>query len=112
MKKTMREPNVRVDLTKKDFTNTEQVNTEAKSANIIGIDFGRLFTKKTRNVDGGASAISLASLPVVGSLLSDKISNYTHCKLMISNPGYEVIFYPQYKVKVVSTNQKYNYGNI
>lgn len=99
--KTMREPNVRVDLTKSDFTLSDQVKAEAKSTTIIGIDFTRLFTKKTGSVEGGAAAISIASLPVIGNLLSDKTANYALYELMNSNPGYDVIFYPQYETKVV-----------
>jgi hypothetical protein len=43
----------------------------------------------------------LASLPVVGNVLGDKTSNYALYELMNNNPGYDVIFYPQYEVKVV-----------
>jgi len=101
LNKTMREPNVRVDLTKNDFTLSDQVNAEAQSTKIIGIDFARIFMQKTGNVEGGAAAISLASLPIVGNLMSDKTSNYALYELMNKNPGYDVIFYPQYEVKVV-----------
>lgn len=99
--RTMREPNVRVDLTKSDFTLSEQVSAEAQSVKIIGIDFARLFTQKTGNVVSGSVAITLASLPVVGNVLSDKTSNYALYELMNNNPGYDVVFYPQYEVKVV-----------
>lgn len=99
--KTMREPNVRVDLTKSDFTLSDQVKAEAKSTTIIGIDFTRLFTKKTGSVEGGAAAISIASLPVIGNVLSYMTANYALYELMNSNPGYDVIFYPQYETKVV-----------
>lgn len=100
--KTMREPNVRVDLTKSDFTLSDQVKAEAQSTTIIGIDFTRLFTKKTTgSVEGGAAVISIASLPVIGNLLNDKTANYALYELMNSNPGYDVIFYPQYETKVV-----------
>lgn len=99
--KTMREPNVRVDLTKSDFTLSDQVKAEAKSTKIIGIDFARLFMNKTGSVEGGAAAVSLASLPVIGNVLSDKTANYALYELMNSNPGYDVIFYPQYETKVV-----------
>ena len=98
----MREPNVRVELNKNDFSLSKQVNAEAKCVKIIGIDFERLFTQKnTGNIGGGSASISLASLPVVGNLLGDKTSNYALYELMITNPGYDVIFYPQYEVKVL-----------
>lgn len=96
----MREPNVRVDLNKSDFTLSDQVKAEATSTTIIGIDFTRLFIKKTGSVEGGAALISLASLPVIGNVLSDKTANYALYELMNNNPGYDVIFYPQYETKV------------
>jgi hypothetical protein len=99
--KAMREPNVKVDLTKSDFTLSEQVKANATSTTIIGIDFERLFTKKTGNVEGGSVQVSLASVPVVGNLLIDKTANYALYELMSNNPGYDVIFFPQYEVKVV-----------
>ena len=100
--KMMREPNVRVELTKNDFTLSEQFTAEARSTIIVGIDWSRLFMKKTGtiNKDGGAARISLASLPVIGNVLSDKTSNYALYELMNNNPGYDVIFYPQYEVQV------------
>jgi hypothetical protein len=98
--KTMREPNVRVDLTKNDFTLSDQLSAEASSIKIIGIDFARLFTQKTGNVEGGAAGINLASLPVIGNVMSDKTSNYALYELMNNNPGYDVVFYPQYETKI------------
>lgn len=98
---TMREPNVLVELEKDDFSLSEQVSAEAKSTKIIGIDFERLFTKRTGTIKGGASGISLASLPVIGNLLNDKTSNYALYELMNNNKGFDVIFYPQYQTKVV-----------
>ncbi len=96
---SMREPNSRVNLNKSDFTLSDQVTASATSTKILGIDFERLFMKKTGVVEGGA-AISLASVPVFGDLLSDKTSNYALYELMTSNPGYDVVFYPQYETKV------------
>lgn len=99
--KSMREPNVRVELNKGDFTLSGQVTAEAKSVKIIGIDWQRLFMKKTGGVEGGAAGINLANLPVIGNVVSDKTSNYALYELMNTNPGYDVIFYPQYETKVV-----------
>lgn len=99
---SMREPNVRVELGKSDFTLSEQVSAEATSTKIICIDWARLFTKKTGKVEGGAfsSSISAAVIPVVGYVLSDKTANYALYELMSGNPGYDVVFYPQYETKV------------
>ena len=96
----MREPNTRVNFTKSDFTLSEQVSAEDKTVKILGIDFERLFKKETGVVDNGASSISLANMPVVGTVLYDKTSNYALYNLMFTNPGYDVIFYPQYETKI------------
>jgi hypothetical protein len=46
--------------------------------------------------------ISLASLPVVGGFVSgDKTVNYSLYEMMNANPGYDVVFYPTYEIKVV-----------
>jgi hypothetical protein len=79
----MREPNTRVELYKSDFTLSGQVTAEAKTVKVLGIDFERLFTKKTGVVEGsGSSLISLASIPVIGNfifetiILASKENNY------------------------------------
>lgn len=99
--KSMREPNVLVDLKKSDFTLSDQVTAEASSTKIIGIDFERIFMKTTGSIERSSVGISLASLPVIGELMSDNTANYALYELMNENPGYDVIFYPQYEVKVV-----------
>lgn len=101
MSRSMRDANTRVELKKSDFTLSDQVSAEATSTKILGIDFGRLFMKKAATVEGGAMAISLASIPVVGNLLEDKTANYALYELMNNNQGYDVVFYPQYETKVV-----------
>lgn len=97
---SMREPNTRVNFTKSDFSLSEQVSAEDKTVKILGIDFERLFKKETGVVDNGASSISLANMPVIGNVLYDKTSNYALYNLMFTNPGYDVIFYPQYETKI------------
>ena len=103
LNQSMREPNTKVNLNKSDFSLSEQVTAEATCTKILGIDFERLFTKKTGKVDNGAriSLISLASIPVIGSFISDKTANYALYNLMNENPGYDVVFYPQYETKVL-----------
>ena len=99
---SMREPNTRVELNKSDFTLSDQVTGEAQSVKIIGIDWARLFIKKTGNIEGGSSAsINIASIPVIGEIVSDKTANYALYELMTNNPGYDVVFYPQYETKVL-----------
>jgi hypothetical protein len=101
LNKTMREPNVKLNLNKNDFTLSDQFESEATSVTIIGIDWERLFMKKTGEIGGNSDEISLATLPIIGNLLTDKTSNYALYNLMSKNPGYDVIFYPQYETKVV-----------
>jgi hypothetical protein len=97
----MREPYTRVELNKNDFTLSDQVTATASSTKIFGIDFERLFTKKTGIIEGGGSAfINFASIPVVGNIVADQTANYSLYELMINNPGYDVVFYPQYETKV------------
>ena len=98
---SMREPNTRVNLNKSDFSLSEQVSAEATCTKIIGIDFKRLFTKETGTVEGGALSVSLASIPVIGTIVADKTANYALYNLMDANPGYDVVFYPQYETKVI-----------
>jgi len=102
MNHSMREPNTRVNLNKSDFTLSGQVSAEATSTKILGIDFKRIFTKKTGVVaSAGSAGISLASIPVVGGLIIDKTTSYALYELMIANPGYDVVFYPQYETTIV-----------
>jgi len=99
--KSMREPNSHVEFTKGDFSYSDQVSAEASCTKIFSIDFTRLFTKKTGSVEGGAAAISLASIPVIGNIIADQTANYALYELMEKNAGYDVVFYPQYEIKVV-----------
>jgi hypothetical protein len=102
MNQSMKEANTRVNLNKSDFTLSDQVSAEASSTKILGIDFKRLFTKKTGVVtSGGSAGISLASIPVVGGLMVDQTTNYALYELMKANPGYDVVFYPQYETTIV-----------
>ena len=98
---TMREPNARLQWSKADFTFSEQVTGEATSTKFLNIDWSRLFNNTGGVVEGGgAESLSLASLPVIGTLLTDPTSSYALYELMKKNPGYDVIFYPQYEISV------------
>ncbi len=96
---SMREPNSRVDFTSKDFTFSDQVIGEAKTVKVLGIDWKRLFNKKEGEVENSMPAgFSLASIPVVGVLIPrEKTVNYALYNLMQANPGYDVVFYPQFE---------------
>ncbi len=99
--KSMREPFVKVEMEKSDFTLSEQLTAEAKTTKILSIDWERLFMSKAANTEkDGSLGISFASIPVVGGLISDKTVNYALYELMTANPGYDVVFYPQYEITV------------
>ena len=100
LNRSMKEPNTRVNLNKSDFSLSDQVTGEATSVKIIGIDWGRLTSKKTGVIDASSLSLSLATIPVIGNILLDKTSNYSLYEMMNSNPGYDVVFYPQYETKV------------
>lgn len=99
--KSMREPNTRVELTKSDFSLSNQVSGEARCTKVLGIDFKRLFKRKSGEISTGSMHLSSVSIPVVGNYVQDKTANYSLYELMSANPGYDVIFYPQYDTKTV-----------
>lgn len=98
--KSMKSPNTRLELNKTDFTLSDQVTAEATSTTIIGIDFNRLLMKKTGNIEENSELINFASIPVLGNYLSNKTANYSLYEIMKNNPGYDVVFYPQYETKI------------
>jgi len=101
LKHSMREANVVLELTKSDFSLSQMVTADATCTKIFGIDFARLQNSKTGVLEGGALSIPLASIPVIGTFVADKTANYALYELMNSNPGYDVVFYPQFETKVV-----------
>lgn len=99
---SMREPDTRVNLSKSDFSLSGQVSAEATSVKVLGIDWKRFFNKKMAAVDGkGNPLISMVSIPVIGNIVTDMTANYSLYELMTGNPGYDVVFYPQYETKVL-----------
>ena len=102
---SMKEPNSHLNLNKSDFTLSNQVSAEATTVKVFGVDWNRLTSKKTGSIEG-SSAPLLASIPVVGNMMTDRTSNYALYELMKSNPGYDVVIYPQYEI----SNQKPVFG--
>ncbi|MFZ5939629.1 MAG: hypothetical protein ACOYXB_03560 [Bacteroidota bacterium] len=98
--KTMREPNVRVELNMENFELSGQVSAEATSTKILGIDWQRLIHSESGSIEGSAMAINFAAIPVVGNFVVDMTSNYALYQLMMNNPGYDVVFYPQFETVV------------
>lgn len=101
--RTMKEPNMRVEFQKEDFTLSAQVSGEATQNKIFGIDFSRLLKKNvgTTASDGGMAIPSLASIPVVGGVVDPNMAaqSYALYDLMQKNPGYDVVMYPSFEVK-------------
>lgn len=98
----MREPNVQVRMNAQDFEFSKQLKGEATQVRVLGIDWKRLFNKtETGTVvnDNAAGGISLASIPIIGDLIVDPTGNYALYDLMEKNPGYDVVFYPQFHTR-------------
>lgn len=96
---TMKEPNVFVELEKNDFELSDQVTGEATSNEFLFIDWSRLFNVESASTSGGAG-ISVSSIPVIGGFVSSKAQGYALYELMKANPGYDVVFYPQFETIV------------
>lgn len=94
--RSMREPNTRLNLEKKDFTLSDQVTGEATSTKILGIDFKRLLLKESgiHNNDNIVPSlpINFASIPVIGGFIMDQTAGYALYDMMKNNPGYDVVF--------------------
>lgn len=95
----MREPNTRLNLEKTDFTLSDQVSGEATSTQILCINFARIFRNSSGavNKDGAGCFAS-----VYGSMYCDPTASYALYNLLKANPGYDVVFYPQYETTVKS----------
>jgi hypothetical protein len=103
LKKNMiREPNVFVELEKDDFELSEQVSAEAVEKTILFVDWQRLTNKEVGVVDGSQSPlpnpVDLVSVPVIGSYIASPAKNYALYNLLQANPGYDVVFYPQFEI--------------
>lgn len=100
LNRTMREPNVRVEFYKNDFIFSNQVIGEARTVRILRIDWARLFGSKEGDVKGNLPLVNLANIPVIGTVMVDRTANYALYDMMKKNPGYDVVFYPQYEIMV------------
>jgi len=93
---SLREPNARVEFNKADFVISEQFTAEAQSTRILTIDWERLFQTNTGTIEGAGAA----SIPIIGSFISDNTANLALYEIMKNNPGYDVAFYPSYETKI------------
>ena len=92
---SMKEPNVYMKLTTDDVELSEQFSAEVTSVKVLFVDWAWLFGK--REIGEIPSQPNVASIPVIGSLLGDRVSNIALYKLMKEHPGYDVVIYPQYE---------------
>lgn len=92
--KTTKQPFSSIELEYSDFNLSEQQTADATSVTILGIDFARLFLRKT----GGSSSLT-ASIPILGQYLSDPTTSYAMYNLLESNDGSDFVFYPQVEKK-------------
>ena len=95
--KTTKQPNSYVELDMTDFSLSKQETATATSVTFLGIDFARIFLKKTGEF-GGAVA---SSLPIVGQYLADPTTSYAMYNLLEENDDTDFIFYPQTEKKVI-----------
>jgi hypothetical protein len=96
--RSMREPNVRLNLERKDFTLSGQVSGEATQIKVFGIDWERVFLRETGSASGmGTAKMIIESIPVIGNVLSNKAQAYALHDMMEKNPGYDVVLYPQFE---------------
>ena len=98
--KSIKDGNASVRFTKSDFTLSDQLSAEASSTTILGIDFSRIFMRKTGQF-GNGEAISASVVPIIGNLVTDHTSSYAVHNLLDENKGYDVVFYPQYEKKII-----------
>ena len=65
------------------------------------IEFRRLYNTSTGAINHPAAMqalpINLAMISVIGSAIVDPTADYALYEMMKANPGYDVVFYPQYE---------------
>jgi hypothetical protein len=94
--KSMKSPNNIVEFQKEDFTFSEQVVGEGTQTRILGVDWAHLFKSETAVV----VEASMFNIPVIGNLPIGGSQAFAVYDLMQKNPGYDVVFYPQYETKI------------
>jgi hypothetical protein len=115
---SMKYPNYHIEFYKSDFEYSGQASAEAKSTRVFGIDWKRIFKWETGTIESDrftdqkqyTSITSIVNadpiigtistvIPVLGDVSKGKVSNYALYKLMLENPGYDVVIYPRYESK-------------
>lgn len=102
--RTISQPDTYLQLKRSDFEISELKTASATTKQILCIDWSRIFNKTKANGNNMmTNDIELWSFyysyPVIGPIaydyLIDKTTDYAFYELMKSNPGYDVIMYPQ-----------------
>lgn len=86
--RTMREPNVRFELTGNDYVLSDEAVGEASVLYVLGVDWKRLFGHTDR-AEFDAPVMGLTNI-VKGA------ETYAIYDLMQKNPGYDFVMYPQF----------------
>ena len=82
--RSMREPNIRLELVSEDFVVSEPVVGTATVVRVLGIDWARLFVSKSGSTNAS----------IIGNILNMEDA-YAIYDMMEKNPGYDVVMYPQ-----------------
>jgi hypothetical protein len=115
---SMKYPNYHIEFYKADFDYSQQLMAEATSIRILGIDWQRLLKWESGQIDSDRfedkspgtvisghifadPIIGVIStvIPVLGDRGKGRISSYALYNLMVNNPGYDVVIYPQYETR-------------
>lgn len=89
--RTVADSNARVNFTSDDWAITPAYSGHARVTRIIGIDWERLFTKRS----GGVRQVSM---PIIGWFQPVREADaYALYDLLKTHTGYDAVFYPQFK---------------
>ena len=102
--RTVKQPDTYLQLKRSDFEISDLKTANATTTQILCIDWKRIFNKsKASSNDMLTNDIELWSMyysapifgPIAYDYILDKTTDYAMWELMQSNPGYDVIMYPQ-----------------
>ncbi len=102
--RTVKQPDTYLQLKRSDFEISDLKTASANTKQILCIDWSRIFNKsKASSQDMLLNDIELWSMyysapifgPIAYDYFVDKTTEYAMWELMQSNPGYDVIMYPQ-----------------
>lgn len=93
--KSMKTPAHYVEFVKGDFEYSDQLTGEAVEQRILMVDWARLFKKEL----GEVQVINQLNIPIIGTLIANKVNLYALYNVMQENPGYDIAFFPQFETK-------------